>query len=77
MRHTLLVRLAPVESFSKEKTTTVDSVGVRGVEEAVDADIQAFAQFFSDTLKNDRLTKAEHAILKTYLGWKLGVFRQG
>jgi hypothetical protein len=40
------------------------------LEEAVDADIAKFNEYFQRELKNDPLIKSEIAMLKTYLWWK-------
>lgn len=40
------------------------------LEQLVDADIANFARYFCEELKNDSLSRAERAILKTYLWWK-------
>ena len=40
---------------------------------AVDTRIEEFSKFFCEGLGNDNLSKSERAIIKTYLGWELGV----
>jgi len=43
------------------------------LEQVVDADISAFADYFCGELKNDSLSRPEIAILKTYLFYKTRV----
>lgn len=43
------------------------------LEQVVDADISAFADYFCGELKNDSLSRPEVAILKTYLYFKTRV----
>lgn len=45
----------------------------RYLERAVDADLDEFSAFFSKELGNDPLTKAERAVVKTYLAWQFGL----
>lgn len=47
--------------------TVTDS---KKLEEAVDADIVAFDEYFQKELKNEPLVRSERAIIKTYLHWK-------
>ena len=44
------------------------------LEETVDNDIDQFNESFR-RMGNEGLVRSERAILKTYLGWKLGVTR--
>lgn len=71
MEHKLIVRVVP-DTFPPEER-------LRGslAEKVVDADITDFNSFFVDELKNAPLTGAERAAIKTYLGWKLGVYVRG
>lgn len=46
------------------------------IECIVDDDIKDFDSFFQEHLKNDPMNKAERAIIKTYVGWKLGIFQK-
>jgi hypothetical protein len=41
------------------------------VEPIVDATLDRFQQYFSETLKNDRLSRFERAAIKTFLHWML------
>lgn len=46
------------------------------LEKEVDADLDEFARSFQ-SMGNDRLSRPERAILKTYLAWKLGIASAG
>ena len=45
----------------------------RHLEKAVDTNLDEFADFFCKELGNDPLTKAERAVVKTYLAWQFGL----
>lgn len=47
-----------------------------GYEKVVDKDIEDFNEFFQ-TLGNGPIVRAEKAIIKTYLAWKLGLVKDG
>lgn len=49
----------------------------KALETAVDSDIAEFNEWFQAEGKNDPLTPAEKAIIKTYLWWKTLGQKQG
>ena len=53
----------------------IDIPDVEVREKEVDADIASFDVAFQ-ALGNDPLVRAEKAILKTYLAWKLGLMKK-
>lgn len=71
----LIVRLVLDASFGPEDVTAVDHLGGTAIERVVDEDLMRFNDFFAEELKNGSLTGPERAVVKTYLGWKLGVFQ--
>lgn len=53
---------------------TVTHEGQEGIERDVDQDIDEFERWFYEHIDSSApLLQAERAIIKTYLGWKLGV----
>ena len=60
-------------SDTSAKRIEISAGGVTGseLEELVNADISAFDGYFVRELKNDPLTRAERAAIKTYLAWAL------
>ena len=77
MEHKLIVRVVPDTFPPEEDVTAVERLRGSLAEKVVDADITDFNSFFVDELKNAPLTGAERAAIKTYLGWKLGVYVRG
>lgn len=74
MEHKLTVRIV-LESAFPEEVTAVDTLGSKDIEKVVDEDIAQFNDFFVEDLGNANLTGVEKAAIKTYLGWKLRVFK--
>lgn len=75
MEHKLIVRVFPDSFPPEEDVTAVERLRGSLAEKVVDADLDEFNVFFKDVLKNAPLTGVERAAIKTYLGWKLGVFQ--
>lgn len=77
MEHKLIVRVVPDSFPPEEDVTAVERLRGSLAEKVVDADIDDFNSFFQSELKNAPMTGAERAIIKTYLGWKLGLYSRG
>jgi len=52
---------------------TADVSEATTLEQLVDQDLAQFEEFFATKLGNGAMTRPERAIIKTYLGYKLGV----
>lgn len=62
-----------VEGDDVTEQTIIDP---KKLEEAVDADLDAFDEYFQRELKNEPLIRSERAILKTYLHYKTHLQRK-
>jgi len=76
MEHKLIVRVVPDSFPPEEDVTAIERLRGSLAEKVVDADIKDFDRFFQDELANAPLTGVERAAIKTYLGWKLGVYQK-
>ena len=58
-----------------EVTISTEHVDSGNIEKEVEGEIQAFENWFRRWGETGPLTRAEVAILKTYFGWKMNLYK--